>query len=252
MVINRIGELPALRSAGARTSAGGRTSLRDEAIQTLQAAIIAGELRPGIVYSAPRLAVQLGMSATPVREAMLDLVKEGLVETARNKGFRIIELADAELDELTELRLLIEVPTVGKIAARGLAQDEDAALRAVAAGIEHSVRDRDMIAHNKADLEFHTRLLAGHGNAALVDTVRSLRTRSRLYGMAALADADRLLPSSLEHVELLDLIRAQDVTGAENLMRRHLSHVRGSWATGDDDLTTYDSASREAPWPTVS
>jgi DNA-binding GntR family transcriptional regulator len=135
------------------------------------------------------------------------------------------------------------VPTVGKIAARALAQDEDAALRAVAAGIERSVRDHDMIAHNKADLEFHTRLLARHGNAALVDTVRSLRTRSRLYGMAALADADRLLPSSLEHVELLDLIRAQDVTGAENLMRRHLSHVRGSWATGE---VPHEAAPRSA------
>ena len=91
---------------------GARLSLRDEAIQTLHAAIVAGILRPGVVYSAPAMAAQLGMSATPVREAMLDLVKEGLVETVRNKGFRVVELADDELDELTELRLLIEVPSV--------------------------------------------------------------------------------------------------------------------------------------------
>ncbi len=58
---------------------GTPTTLRDEAIQNLHAAIISGVLQPGVVYSAPVLSAQLGMSATPVREAMLDLVKEGLV-----------------------------------------------------------------------------------------------------------------------------------------------------------------------------
>lgn len=207
-----------------------RTSLRDEAIQTLQAAIIAGELRPGIVYSAPSLAGQLGMSATPVREAMLDLVKEGLVATVRNKGFRVVELADTELDELTELRMLIEVPTVRTIAERGLSAREHAELRRLAAAIERSAHDRDMIAHNRADLEFHSRLLAVLGNATLVQTVRSLRIRSRLYGMAALADAGRLHPTSHEHAELLDLIATCDPAAAEALMRRHIGHVRGAWA----------------------
>jgi DNA-binding GntR family transcriptional regulator len=218
-----------------RPTAGARASLRGEAIQTLQAAIIAGELRPGVVYSAPTLAVQLGMSATPVREAMLDLVKEGLVETVRNKGFRVVELTETQLDELTEIRLLIEVPSVGKIAERGLSRREHAGLRALAAAIERSARKRDMVAHNRADLEFHTRLLALLGNATLVEMVRSLRARSRLYGMAALADSGRLYPSSHEHVELLDLIQARDAHAAEDLMRRHIGHVRGSWATGRDD-----------------
>ena len=105
-------------------------SLRDEAIETLYAAIIAGILRPGVVYSAPTMAAQLGMSATPVREAMLDLVKEGLVETVRNKGFRVVELADAELDELTQVRLLLEVPSVQRIATHGLDPTEYATLAA--------------------------------------------------------------------------------------------------------------------------
>lgn len=235
---------PAVRAVGASPTArafGARTSLRDEAIQTLQAAIIAGELRPGVVYSAPTLAVQLGMSATPVREAMLDLVKEGLVETVRNKGFRVVELAESELDELTELRLLIEVPSVGKIAERGLAEPEHAELRSLAVAIERSALNRDMVAHNRADLAFHTRLLVQLGNATLVQMVRSLRVRSRLYGMAALADSGRLYPTSHEHIELLDLIQAHDAPAAETLMRRHIGHVRGSWATG----TTSTQAGRE-------
>jgi DNA-binding GntR family transcriptional regulator len=211
---------------------GGRRNLRDEALSTLQAAIVAGQLRPGVVYSAPTLAGQLGMSATPVREAMLELVREGLVETVPNKGFRVVELSDTELDELTEIRLLVEVPSVGRVAARGVSVSEQAALRRYAGEIERAARRRDLIAHNRADLEFHTALVALLGNHALTDLVRSLRTRSRLYGQAALAAADALAPSSHEHVDLLDLVVAGDRRGAEKLMRQHIGHVRGSWASG--------------------
>ncbi len=87
-----------------------------------------------------------------------------------------------------------------------------------------------MIAHNKADLEFHTRLLAMLGNATLVDTVRSLRMRSRLYGQDQLANAGALKPSAHEHAELLDLIVAHDGRAAARLMRQHIRHVRGIWA----------------------
>lgn len=209
-----------------------RLSLRDEAIQTLHAAIISGELRPGAIYSAPGLAARLNMSATPVREAMLDMVKEGLVETVRNKGFRVVELSDAELDELTELRMLIEPPCVGRVARRGLAKSELNRLRALADRIERAAGNGDMVAHNRADLDFHLGLLTLLGNSAIVETVRSLRVRSRLYGMAALAEAGVLLPSSREHRELLELIDAGQAREAEKLMRQHIGHVRGSWATG--------------------
>jgi DNA-binding GntR family transcriptional regulator len=216
-------------------SAGSRTSLRDEAIKTLQAAIIAGELRPHVVYSAPTLAAQLNMSATPVREAVLDLVKEGLVETVRNKGFRVVELAPAELDELTEVRLLIEVPSVRNLARRGLTAGEYKNLKYLAGQIERAALRNDMIAHNKADLEFHTALLGLLGNKTLVATAQSLRVRSRLYGMSRLADSGQLLPTSHEHSQLLDLIRDRDAAGAARLMRQHIGHVRGSWATGTAD-----------------
>jgi DNA-binding GntR family transcriptional regulator len=216
-------------------SAGSRTSLRDEAITTLQAAIIAGELRPHVLYSAPTLAAQLRMSATPVREAVLDLAKEGLVETVRNKGFRVVELAAAELDELTELRLLIEVPSVRNLARRGLSGEEYTRLKQLAGQIEQAAVRNDMVAHNKADLEFHTELLGLLGNKTLVATVRSLRVRSRLYGMSALAESGKLLPTSHEHIQLLDLINHKDAAGAARLMRQHIGHVRGSWATGTAD-----------------
>jgi DNA-binding GntR family transcriptional regulator len=210
---------------------GTRRNLREEITQTLRAAVISGELRPGVVYSAPSLATQFGVSATPVREAMLDLANEGLVEIVRNKGFRVTQLSEEDLDELSELRALIEVPTVRRIASAGVPGPVIEALRPLAAEIEAAAARGDLIAHVTADTEFHLTLLSLAGNGHLVETVRSLRARSRIYGLRSLADRAALVPSAHEHAELLDLLATGDADGAEELMRRHIGHVRGIWAS---------------------
>ncbi|MFD5097034.1 GntR family transcriptional regulator [Amycolatopsis thailandensis] len=210
----------------------GRRNLRDEVIETLRGAVISGGMRPGVVYSAPTLAERFGVSATPVREAMLDLVKEGLMETVRNKGFRVTEPTEHELDNFTELRALIEVPTVRRIAESGVAADALRRLRELATGIERAAVANDLIGHVTVDMEFHLALLDLAGNEHLVEVVRSLRARSRIYGLKALAERGQLISSSREHSELVDLIEARDADGAEDLMRRHIGHVRGIWAAG--------------------
>ena len=211
----------------------GRRSLREEITALLRAAVMAGELEPGIVYSAPSLADQFGVSATPVREAMLDLSKEGLVEIVRNKGFRVTQPSAQDLDDITQLRAFLEVPAVRAIAEAGVSADDVARLRPLAAEIEAAARRRDFVAHVAVDLEFHLSLLALGGNPRLVELVRSLRMQSRLYGLRSDGDLDPLFASWHEHAELLDRIEARDEDGAEALMRRHIGHVRGIWARGE-------------------
>ncbi len=213
----------------------GRPSLRDDIVGTLHAAIVAGEMRPGVTYSAPQLAEQFGVSATPVREAMLDLVKEGLITTIRNKGFRVVELSDRELDEITELRLMLEVPTTRRIAEAGVSPGVLGRLRDLADRIEDAGRRRDFVGHNRLDLEFHELLLTQGGNLQLVRTVMALRRRARLTGIAELADRDQLAATLHEHAELVDLIEAGDADAAEALMACHIGHVRAEWTTGSTD-----------------
>ncbi|MFE0100486.1 GntR family transcriptional regulator [Streptomyces sp. NPDC059009] len=208
-----------------------RERLRDQVGHALRAALISGELEPGQVYSAPGLAEDFGISATPVREAMLDLVREGLVEPVRNKGFRVTEVDEGDLDQYTEIRLLIEVPMIGRI-TRGAVREDLEALRPVAEEIVRAARDHDLIGYVEADRQFHLSLLGLGGNARLVETVGDLRKRSRLYGLTGLDERDQLVPSAEEHVELLDLMLAGDVRGAEQCMTRHLGHVRSLWARG--------------------
>lgn len=217
------GAAPALPSFALR-------NIREQVTETLRAAVISGELRMGVVYSAPTLAEQFGVSATPVREAMLDLAKEGHIETVRNKGFRVVELSEKNLDDLSELRGFIEVPTVRRIAESGVAPPTIARLRTLATAIEDAAVRQDLIAYVTADMDFHLTLLGLAGNTYLVENVRLLRSRSRLYGIKALAERGRLLASAEEHAELVDLVAARDAGGAEALMRRHIGHVRGIWA----------------------
>ncbi len=215
---------PALPTLG-----GKKLSYRERVADALRAALIAGELRPGEVYSAPGLATRFGVSATPVREAMLDLAKEGLVDTVPNKGFRVTAVSDKQLDEYTHIRSLIEIPTTAQLAS---AADPAAleALRPVAREIVTAAAAGDLIAYVEADIRFHLGLLALAGNEHLVEVVGDLRKRSRLYGLHALVETGRLEASAEEHLEILDALVARDEEAVRAVMSRHLGHVRGLWA----------------------
>ncbi|WP_405730101.1 GntR family transcriptional regulator [Streptomyces sp. NBC_00028] len=215
---------PALPSLG-----GKRSSYRERVADALRAALIAGELLPGAVYSAPALAARFGVSATPVREAMLDLAKEGLVDTVPNKGFRVTEVSERQLDEYTHIRALIEIPTVVELAATAAPVSLEA-LRPAAREIVQAAAAGDLVAYVEADTRFHLGLLALAGNAHLVEVVGDLRKRSRLYGLTALVEAGRLLASAEEHLELLDALIARDDKAVHEVMTRHIGHVRGLWA----------------------
>ncbi|WP_260724014.1 GntR family transcriptional regulator [Dactylosporangium roseum] len=210
----------------------GRPNLRQEIALALRGALITGEMRPGVLYSAPGLAEKFGVSATPVREAMLDLANEGLVTIVRNKGFRVKELTDRDLDEITSLRALIEVPTVAEV-ARGINEPTRAAveeLRPLAKEVERLAEIGDLIRYVEVDRRFHLSLLALAGNRHLVEVVANLRARSRLYGLQDLAARGELGRSAAEHKQIVDLVVAGDAAAAADLMRRHIGHVRGTWA----------------------
>jgi DNA-binding GntR family transcriptional regulator len=217
----------------ARLEDGGRTTMRRRVAEQLRASLISGELRPGSVYSAPDLAGRFGTSATPVREAMLDLVKEGLVEVVPNTGFRIRILTQAELDEIAETRTLLEVPIMGEVAEKcvGPVAEQVEGLRGLAQALLRAAKERDLVEYMRLDTDFHLQFLALHGNATLVEQVASLRYRSRLFGLEALAASGNLEESTKEHETLVDLALARDREGIESLMKRHIGHTRREWAS---------------------
>src|ERR1700751_5737054 len=96
------------------------SSLRDQALRVIRARIISGAMRPGELYALGATASELGVSVTPVREAVLELARERLGELARNRGFRVREMSEHDLSEILEFRKIIEVGAVRLVAERKL------------------------------------------------------------------------------------------------------------------------------------
>lgn len=205
------------------------TSLRDQALRAIRAGIIAGEIEAGEVVSVRVLAARLGVSATPVREAVLSLAKDGLLVPIRNKGFRVPVLSDQDLLEILGVRLMLEVPALVQLACL-LPEHRQAHFVALAATISGCAASGDVVGFLEADRDFHLSLLGELGNQRLVDMVALLRDQVRLYGLPHLAEEHQLTDSAQEHSQILDSLIDGDGALTERLIRRHLEHTTGLWA----------------------
>lgn len=206
-----------------------RTNLRSQAIALLRTRILSGELESGKVYSATVLGTELGVSPTPIREAMLDLAADDLVEVVPNKGYKVTVPTEQDLNEIAELRLMLEVPAVKAV----VAEATDADLERLEAPVEKCARaaaDGDLPGFLLADREFHLELIGHARNARLQRLVAALRDQTRLVGLKGLSEAGLLGESAAEHRAILDAVKARETRRAQKLMREHLTQTRGLWA----------------------
>ncbi|WP_028849516.1 GntR family transcriptional regulator [Thermocrispum municipale] len=205
------------------------SSLRSHVEKTLSAAIISGQLKPGDMLTVPTLAAEFEVSATPVREALLDLASRGLVAPVRNKGFRVTEVSEEQAQHIADIRMLLEPPAMRRL-AEAFDASKEPEVRALADKIVQGARDGDIKSYLESDVEFHGRLTGMLGNPMLTDIVTDLRTRTRLSNLERLAASGKLEASAAEHHELLDALVARDAERAEAVMRRHIGHTVGIWA----------------------
>lgn len=206
------------------------SSLSAQAKEVLRARIITGEIGADEIYSIPSLAAAFGVSATPIREAMVELVSDGLLEVVPNQGYRVVQLSDHDLDEIFQLRLMLEVPAMSEVSRQSLAPREVKKYLVLARQIEESAETDDEVGFLRTDRAFHLGLLGCLGNVRLVDVVSRLRDQARLYGVPALAKRGELLDSAREHRKIVDAVVAHDHGLVESLTRHHIQHTRGIWA----------------------
>ncbi|WP_298862633.1 GntR family transcriptional regulator [uncultured Microbacterium sp.] len=209
-------------------------SLREQVEGQLASRIVSGEIPPGQVLTVPTLAGDFGVSATPVREAMLNLARRGFLRPIRNRGFEVTEVSPDELRELSEVRMLLEAPPMRQVAGT-LDEATVRELRETADRIVSAAKAAHFDEYLASDTAFHLRILEATGNRKLVETVRELRQQTRLVGLVHLAETDALISTSLEHAELVDLLVAGRGEDAEALMRQHIRHVGGVWSGRDED-----------------
>jgi DNA-binding GntR family transcriptional regulator len=204
-------------------------SIRTQVERALTAVLVSGELGPGELVSVPSLAVQFGVSATPVREAMIEMERRGFVEAVRNKGFRVTSVSEEDLLHIADVRQMLEPPAM-RLLAGHFPEERLAEFEQLAAEIVEGARTGDLRRYLEMDRNFHLDLTAMLGNPLLVELIGDLLSRTRMLGLHSMVQSDTLMRSAGEHAELLTLLVDGDANGARELMERHIGHTVGWWA----------------------
>lgn len=223
------------------------SNLRDAIVRRVRADIVAGHAAPGTMYSVPLLAEEFGVSTTPVREALLELSRAGLVEPVRNRGFRVVQTSLEDLNALFELRELLERFSIMALARRRKIDAET--LHRLADEVAKEVARGDVAGYLEADRAFHWELLKQAGNPRVTQTAMEQRDAMRLYGIDSAAGRDRQVASVEEHHQLVDLASASKAHPAGQLMSRHILEWQPIFAATLDRRVESDPANTR-PLPT--
>ncbi|MEV7471146.1 GntR family transcriptional regulator [Streptomyces kronopolitis] len=187
--------------------------------QTLRSDILDGRVQPGSRLVQTELATRLGVSTTPVREAIQDLAREGLVTLDPHRGAFVRSLSLAEVREIYELRIVLEPMLLRRTAAQLDKADLDRAEHLY----EQMAEEHDLSRWAELNREFHHILFAPAEDSRLAGIIAGLRDSATPYVALSLREPDQREHSNAEHVELLGLLRAQDIDTAEELTRQHLA-----------------------------
>jgi|DewCreStandDraft_4_1066084.scaffolds.fasta_scaffold87207_2 DNA-binding GntR family transcriptional regulator len=203
-------------------------SLTELVAEEIRARIIDGRIGLGAALSENGLAAELGISKTPVREALMQLRQEGLVQVQPQRGTYVFRLEAEQVAMISELRDLLE-----EAAARAaLARNPDALaerMGRIYAAMRRAYDADDRVAYRKLDGEYHEALIELSGNPYIRGAYRQISfciqaLRSRLSNEAQLNRQ-----SIAEHREMLRLVKARDAAGLARALRAHIAQTRRSY-----------------------
>jgi len=195
--------------------------LRDLALRAIQQGIFTNELTPGVVYSEPALAKQLGISRAPVREALRDLAGRGYFDVIRNKGYRLKGLGAKEIRDIYQFRRIVE-----RVALEdGGGKLTKPALQRMNALIQEAAATRDNLRYLELDRKFHSLIMSLTENAFIVSAFENLMDMRDWVSAQTLLEKEHMEASRSEHAEILRLLTKKDVRGATRAMDNHLARA---------------------------
>jgi DNA-binding GntR family transcriptional regulator len=200
------------------------TSQGDQVLRAITAAIQDGVLAPGSLHSAKSLSEQLGVSRTPVREALLQLAHDGVVRFERNRGVRITQSSVRDLEEIFEIRMWLELPAVRLAALRRTNHQLELLERGltVLSGDIEAMSDQEL---RRQDHNFHVTLMEITGNARLAQYVDTLRASVLMHDAMSSEHGQLHTRVVDEHLPILGAIRRKDPDAAEEAMASHLKET---------------------------
>lgn len=197
--------------------------LRDVVFQTLREGILTGELKPGERLMEIHLANRLGVSRTPVREAIRMLELEGLVTMIPRKGACVASISKQDLQDVLELRRALDSLAV-KLACERILPEQLRALQDAAKEFEQSTVSNNAKEIAQADVRFHDIILDAAGNKRLIQMVNNLAERVFRYRLEYVKDRNNHAQLVKEHAKILEYIEKKDSEAAQRAIELHIDN----------------------------
>lgn len=197
--------------------------LRDVVFNTLRQAILKGELEPGERLMEIQLSERLGVSRTPIREAIRKLELEGLVLMIPRKGAEVAKISETSLREVLEVRRSLE-ELAAELACQRIGERELLDLEEAEAAFAEAILKGDPMEIAESDEHYHDLIYQATGNSRLVQILNNLREQMYRYRLEYIKDEDKRQILIVEHEHILRALKNHDIQDAKGAVRGHIDN----------------------------
>lgn len=195
--------------------------LRDIVFQTLRNAIITGDLQPGERLMETQLAEKLGVSRTPIREAIRKLELEGLVIMVPRKGAQVAQFTEKDIQDVLEVRAALE-SLAAKLACKRMDDRSFLKLQLAIAEYSYAAKNRDLETMIEKDVEFHDIICNATQNDKLIQLFNNLKEQVNRYRITYLKNVEDSDTVEAEHLAILDALKNKNEEVASELASKHI------------------------------
>lgn len=195
--------------------------LRDIVFQTLRNAIITGELQPGERLMETQLAEKLGVSRTPIREAIRKLELEGLVIMVPRKGAQVAQFTEKDIQDVLEVRAALEA-LAAKLACKRMDDRAFLKLQLAIAEYSYAAKGKDLEMMIEKDVEFHDIICNATQNDKLIQLFNNLKEQVNRYRITYLKNVEDSDTVEAEHLAILEALKNKNEEVASNLASKHI------------------------------
>lgn len=197
--------------------------LRDVVFNTLRHAILRGEMEPGERLMEIQLSQKLGVSRTPIREAIRKLELEGLVVMIPRKGAEVAHITEKDMRDVLEVRCTLEELAMA-LACKNVTEEKIADLKTANKVFEAAIASQDVVNIVEADVQFHDVIYAMTDNARLIQIINKLREQMYRYRLEYVKDARTHSILISEHNDIIQQLTEKNVDAAKAVMRQHINN----------------------------
>jgi DNA-binding GntR family transcriptional regulator len=196
-------------------------SLKEMALSIIKDAVLAKKLEPEKMYTEAALTNEMGISRTPVREALIHLASRGMIVYYPRKGFKIRCMTEKDVQDLFELRLALELTVIRHITPN-LTKESLAEIETLWNQYLKDVRTGDPVGSIRANQHFHVSLAQLTKNSYLINALDEIRDLTDLAGLRSLEEDTRTLEATAEHERIYNELKKRSLSGALRQMESHI------------------------------